>query len=503
MTRTRIDAGIIVAYQDGEHRILRDGCVVIEGNSVVHVGPSYDGPVDETIDARNRIITPGLINTHTHLSESPLDKSMLEDIGSRQWSMSGLAEMLPARGAAIDAEGRRQSVDYSMAELIRTGTTTVMEIGGIGDYVAEASEKAGLRAYIGNGYRSGRWITYDGKRMSYEWNEATGWKGFKAALAFNERIDGTANGRLKGFLSPAQVDTCTADLLKESAEAAKSLGVPLALHVSQSVFEFDEMVQRHGLTPVEWLESIGFLNKHCILGHVIMPAGNSWVQFAGDDLAILARYDASVAHNVWVFARRGIAMESYPRYLAAGVNMCLGTDTAPQSMIEALRWTAVLGKITNRNTQTSTASDVFNSATLSAAKMLGRDDLGRIAAGAKADLLFWRADSMFMAPLRDPIKNIVYSATPEDLASVMIDGAFVQRDGELLTVDEEAVVRGLQEAGDRMWAKIGHAGETERDMLFGPQTGETFVPPPGHWSLRTADELAPQTFVPFEEPPPA
>lgn len=475
MTRKRIDAGIIVAFQDGEHRILRDGSIVVDGNTIMSVGPRSDAPVDEVIDARDKLVAPGYINTHTHLTESPLDKSMLEDIGSRQFSMSGLAEMLPARGAAIDNDARHASVDYSMAELIRTGTTTVMEIGGHGDYTAEAVDRAGLRAYVANGYRSGRWLTRDGKKMTYEWNEEAGVKGFQAALDFIDRIDGTANGRVNGFLSPAQIDTCTESLLRDSARAAKERKLPIALHVSQSVFEFDEIVQRHGKTPVEWLESIDFLNEHCILGHVILTAGNSWVQFDGDDLSILARHDASVAHNVWVFARRGIVMESFPAYLKAGVNMCLGTDTAPQSMIEALRWTAVLGKVTSRNTQKSTAADVFNAATLNGAKMLQRDDLGRISAGAKADLLFWHTDSMFMAPLRDPIKNLVFSATSEDLASVMIDGDWVMTDGRVLHVDEAAVTKTLQEAGERMWANIG----------------------PGHWANRTADELAPQTFADF------
>jgi cytosine/adenosine deaminase-related metal-dependent hydrolase len=475
VARVRIDAGMIVAWQDGEHRILRDGCVVVEGNSVVFVGKAYDQPVDETIDARDALLTPGFINTHTHLSESPLDKSMLEDVGSRQFSMSGLAELLPARGAAIDEAGRRAAVDYSMAELIRTGTTTVMEIGPIGAYTADAAERAGIRAYIADGYRSGKWITYDGKKMSYEWDEPAGFAGFRRATDLIERLNGRANDRIRGFLSPSQVDTCTEELLRESADAATSLAVPLALHVSQSVFEFDAIIQRHGLTPVEWLESIGFLNERCILGHVILTAGNSWVQYDGDDLAILARHGASVAHNVWVFARRGIAMESFPRYLDAGVNMCLGTDTAPQSMIEALRWTAVIGKIMRRNTGKATAADVFNAATRNAARMLGRGDLGRIAPGAKADLLRWRTDSMFMAPLRDPIKNLVYSATPDDLHSVMIDGAWVMRDGVVLTVDEAKVASRLQEAGDRMWANVG----------------------PGDWANRSADELAPQTFADF------
>jgi len=477
MSLTRIDAGIIVGFQDNEHRILRDGCVVIDGNEIVHVGKDYDGAVDNVIDARNRMITPGYINTHTHLSESPLDKSFLEDVGSRQFSMSGLPEMLPIRSAAIDEEARRASIDYSMAELIRTGTTTVMEIGGHGDYTADAAEKAGLRAYIANGYKSGRWLTRDSKRVTYEWNEENGWTGFKSAVDFIERMKGRANDRIRGFLSPAQIDTCTEELLRESRKASDDMQVPLALHTSQSVFEFDEIVGRHGKTPVEWLESIDFLSEWNILGHVILTAGNSWVQFDGDDLSILARHNASVAHNVWVFARRGIVMESYPAYLAAGVNMCLGTDTAPQSMIEALRWTAVLGKVTSRNTQKSTARDVFNSATLSGAKMLHRDDLGRISAGAKADLLFWRMDGMFMAPLRDPIKNLVFSATSEELADVMIDGDWVMQDGAVSHVDEASVTRELQAAGERMWANIG----------------------PGDWQNRSTDELAPPSFADWME----
>lgn len=477
MSRTRIDAGMVVAFQDNEHRILRDGCVVVDGNEVIYVGKNYGEPVDQVIDARNRLVTPGYINTHTHLSESPLDKSFLEDVGTRQFSMSGLPEMLPIRGAAIDEEARRTSIDYSMAELIRTGTTTVMEIGGHGDYTAEAAEQAGIRAYIANGYRSGRWLTKDSKRVTYEWDEEAGWTGFKDAVEFIDRINGKAGDRIRGFLSPAQIDTCTEDLLRESRKASDELQVPLALHTSQSVFEFDEIVGRHGKTPVEWLESIDFLSEWNILGHVILTAGNSWVQFGGDDLSILAAHDASVAHNVWVFARRGIVMESYPFYLAAGINMCLGTDTAPQSMIEALRWTAVLGKVTSRDTQKSTARDVFNSATLSGAKMLHRDDLGRISAGAKADMLFWRMDSMFMSPLRDPIKNLVFSATSEELADVMIDGQWVMQDGTVANVDEAKVTGELQAAGERMWENIG----------------------PGDWQNRTADELAPQTFSDFVE----
>ena len=472
--RLRINAKIIVAFQGDEHRVLRDGCVVIDDGEIQHVGKDYDGAVDAVVDAGERVVTPGFINTHCHMAGSPLDKSFIEDVGSRQFYLSGLPTMLRARAGAMTDADREACVDYSVAELIRTGTTTVMELGGMGNYVADAVEQAGLRAYIGDMYASASWVS-DGKQVGYEWDEARGLDGFKRAVALVERIDGRANDRIRGFISPAQIDTCTEELLRLSSRASEDMQIPLALHTSQAVFEFQEIVRRHGLTPVEWLESIDFLSDRCILGHVMYPAGHSWVNFAGDDLAILAKHKASVAHAAWVFARRGVAMESFPAYLNAGVNVCLATDTCPQSMIEAMRWSAVVGKIMIRQTELSTAADAFNAATLNASKMLHRDDLGRILVGAKADLLFWDASSMSMVPLRDPIKNIVYNATAQDLRDVMIDGEWVMRDGQVLNVDERAVSNALQQAGERVWSSVN------------PEVAES------------ADELSPPTFADFEQ----
>ena len=184
--RIRINARMIVAYQDGEHRILSNGCLVITDNEITHVGDTYDGPVDVTIEAGDRVVTPGLINTHTHLAGSPLDKSFLEDIGSRQFYLSGLPVMLKARAGAMGPAEQQACVDYSMAELIRTGTTTVMEMGPIGDYVADAAEKAGLRAYIANMYASARWIAPESKQVDYAWDEAAGLAGFEQAVALVE-----------------------------------------------------------------------------------------------------------------------------------------------------------------------------------------------------------------------------------------------------------------------------------------------------------------------------
>lgn len=317
MVRTVVRAGHVIAFQDGGHRHLQDGVVVIEDDRITHVGSGeFDGQADEFIDARDKIVTPGFINTHTHLSESPLDRSFVEDRGPRNFYLSGLFEFLTARDGAITDQARRASVAASMPELIRTGTTTVVEMGRHGQYVAEQAEKAGLRAYIGEFYRSGRWYTKDGKSVQYEWSPDDGAAAMQHAVNFIKEVDGRANGRIKGFLTPVQVDTCSEALLRRSREMATELKVPLALHVSQSVPEFQEMVRRNGCSPVEWLEKIGFLGNDVILGHVIMPGGSSWTNYHADDVGILADTGTNVAHAVWVFARRGIAMESYSKYLA-------------------------------------------------------------------------------------------------------------------------------------------------------------------------------------------
>jgi cytosine/adenosine deaminase-related metal-dependent hydrolase len=475
MPVTMIRASHIIAFQDGGHRHLKNGVVVYEDGTIRHVGQGYDGPVDEVIEAEGKVVTPGFINTHAHLSESPLDKSFVEDRGPRQFYLSGLFEFLSARDGAITQAARHASIAYSMPELLRTGTTTIMEIGRYGDVVAEHAARCGIRAYIGQGYRSGRWFTADGRTVDYEWAEDDGLGAFNEAVQFIERVDGRENGRLKGFLTPMQVDTCSKALLRRSADASRDLKVPLALHVSQSVPEFIEMTQRNGCTPIEWLQKIDFLSERCILGHCIIPGESSWANYHADDIGILADTGANVAHAVWVFARRGIAMESFARYQKRGVNMTIATDTCPQSMIEAMRWTSVVSKIMDRQTQVATAADVFNAATLNGAKALGRDDLGRIAPGAKADLLIWHSDSLFMTPMRDPIRNLVFSATAEDLQTSIVDGRIVMQDGVVPGYDPVELGRAVQAGAEAMWE--------------GMKTHD--------WAKRDIETLSPSSYPPF------
>ncbi len=470
---TLIKAAHIIAFDGVRHRHLRDGVVVYEGDTITYVGKRYNGEVQHVVDAANGVVTPGFVNTHIHMAGSPLDKSFVEDRGNRNFFNSGLFEMLPARSAAQDMEATRTSIDFSMIELLHSGTTTAVELGPTPDYTAEQAVRLGLRTYVGTMFRSGRWFTDDGRTVKYEWNEKAGIASLERAAAWIEANDETHDGLVKGILSPSQVDTCTEELLRRTRDAAGRLGVPVTLHVSQSVNEFQEMVRRHGRSPIEWLDDIGFLAPDIILGHAIIVAGGSWAQYAGNDIGLMARSGCTVAHSPWVFARRGIALESFSRYQQAGINLSLGTDTAPQSMIEAMKFAAVISKIIDRQTEVATAADVFNAATLGGAKALSRNDLGRIAKGAKADLVIWEGDSLWMAPLRDPIRNIVFSAQAADVKTVIINGRCVMRDGVVSHgPGVSTIARELHAAGERMWP--------------GMKAGD--------WAGRGVDELSPQSF---------
>jgi cytosine/adenosine deaminase-related metal-dependent hydrolase len=308
---------------------------------------------------------------------------------------------------------------------------------------------------VGLAFRSGRWLTRDGRRVEWEWDEEQGRRGLAQAIEIHKKYDGAHGDLVRCFFSPAQVDTCTPELLQASKRAADERQRPWQLHTSQSVVEFNEMLGRHGRTPVAWLRDLGVLGPSAILGHAIVIGGSSWTNYPSGDVAIMADAGCSVAHAVWVFARRGVVMESFASYRRAGVNMSLGTDTNPQSVIEAMRWAAVVSKIVERNTEATTAAHVFDAATLGGARALGRDDLGRIAPGAKADLVLWKGASWGMTPLRDPVKNIVYNATAEDVDRVWVDGRLVVDGGRVRAADERAILAALQAGGERMWPRMG------------------------------------------------
>ena len=245
----------------------------------------------------------------------------------------------------------------------------------------------GIRTYACPMVQSGHWYTTNGRDHLYEWYEEKGFENLERSLEMIDDAIAHPSGRLHGMVGPAQADTCTEEMFRRCRDAAEARGIPLQTHAAQSVMEHREMIRRHGKTPIEWLDDIGALGPGTLLGHAINIDRHPWVNHhEHKDLERLARSGATVVHCPRAFAQWGDMMRSLGGYRAAGVNMALGTDCYPHDMVEEMRIAGLLSKVASGHVDLLTTDAVFETATLGAARALGREDLGRIAAGAKADL---------------------------------------------------------------------------------------------------------------------
>jgi cytosine/adenosine deaminase-related metal-dependent hydrolase len=248
---------------------------------------------------------------------------------------------------------------------------------------------------------------------------------------------------------PYQLDACTPELLAEAKQTACDLGVPVHLHAAQSLSEFHDCLHRHGKTPVQLLDSVGFLDERTILTHLLYTSlheASGSPRGDASDLHIVASSGATVAHCPVVYARRNRILASFDRYRDQGINVGLGTDTFPQDMIEEMRWAALGCKWIDRDANRGTARNVFNAATLGGAQALGRSDIGRLAPGAKADIIIVDLHNLHTGPVDDPIKTLVYAAAGGDVETVIVDGRTVLVGGKAPGIDEAALLRSVRAA---------------------------------------------------------
>lgn len=450
----------------GAHVYRRDIDLAFTGNEITYLGPDYDGPVDETVDGQGRFVMPGLINLHSHPSTEPSYKGIREEHGVPEMYMTGLYERLAA--FHLDEDGQRAGAEVAYAELLASGVTTLCDLSFEYDGWIELIARSGLRGYLAPGYASARWRLENAHELKYDWDEAVGRKGFDRALTLIDQAERHASGRLRGIVFPAQIDTCSEELLRDSAAQALDAGLPITTHVSQSVIEFNEIIQRHGKTPVQWAAEIGLLGPNAILGHAIFLDSHSTLRWHSDrDLGLLAETGATVAHCPTPFARYGDTLEDFGRYLRAGIAMGLGTDTSPHNLLEEMRWAAVLARIAAHHIQTVSTADIFHAATVGGATALGRDDLGRLAPGMKADIVLADLDHPDMRPARDPLRSLVYTAAERAVRDVYVDGIKVVADGRVLTLDRADAAGRLTEAQQRMIDAVpGHdyAGRTAQQI---------------------------------------
>jgi 5-methylthioadenosine/S-adenosylhomocysteine deaminase len=466
-------AAWVVAWDDARasHVYRRDIDVAIQDAEIVFLGKNFAGTADMEIDCARRLVLPGLVNIHTHPTTEPLRKGITDETRSPGFWHSSLYEFLTVFNN--DRDGSIAAMQVALAELLMSGVTTVVDLSIPFDGWIDTLAQSGIRAVAAPMFRDARWFTKNGHELDYAWDKKAGREGFDRARRLIDLANQHPSGRLSGVICPAQIDTCSPELIRDAYDYANERRLPLQIHASQSVNEFHEMFRRHGKTPIAWLHAIGALGRQTIIGHGIFLDHHPWLHWpTRGDLGLLRDTGATVAHCPTVFMRRGIAMNTFGEYARQGVNLGIGTDTYPHNFLEEMRSAFTISRTVAGTVDDVSTVDIFNAATLGGARALLRDDIGCLKVGAKADLVLVDIKHPSMMPMREPIRSLLYVAADRAVRDVYVDGMRVVADGRAVNIDYEAAAEALEEA-------------QKRSMKGVPRLD---------WAGRTADQLAPMVL---------
>ena len=344
--------------------------------------------------------------------------------------------LLPLTGIAareLTPEELRAVTALGMIDLLKGGSTTVLDMWHHGQEVFfDVAREVGLRTAGAPSIMSSSnsRLGPDGYPVWDFGNDGRAQLAKSIALfkARDEGLDGLA----QVAIGPHATDTCLPELLRECRKAADNLGCILTTHFAQTAQALALLRKRYGMGAAEYARDTGLLGERVILAH----AGCA----TDEELAVLAASGTHVANCAVSFAREGRNFP-YARFSNAGVSMGIGTDSYGMDIIAELRVTGLLPKNFFRKAHVGTAHQLMRAGTLAGAHTLGRRGLGRLQAGAKADLLVFDLFKPHLQPVWDPVKNLIWKGHAGDIVFTMVHDEPVVRDGKLLNADEGAIMR--------------------------------------------------------------
>lgn len=408
----------VILTMDGADTLYEDGYLAVQGDTIQAVGPSeelkesrYAGY--EVRDCRGKIVMPGMINTHNHLSMMVF-RSLADDVPDRLKRY-----LFPLEQNAMNREMAAAGAAYAFAELLLGGVTTVYDAYYFEDDVAKEAEKAGIRAVLSetvlcNPSPSAK-EPYGGIPYTREFVKK--WKGHP-------------------LITPAvnchAIYTNDGEHLKECHQIARENDVIFCMHVAEMGYEQEGCLKEHGMTPVAYLDSLGVLDDRFLAAHSINLDKN--------DLEIYARRGVKVSYNAGSNAKGAKGVAPIVKMREKGITVSLGTD-GPMSgnTIDILTQLPLVGKVQklfNRDRSLFPAKEILKLATMGGAKALGMENsIGSLEAGKKADLIIFETDSVNMQPIYDYYSVIVYSANPSNVETTMVNGQIVMDKRQLKTMD--------------------------------------------------------------------
>src|SRR5687767_9271788 len=456
----------------GDPPALERADVLVEGDRITAVGARLSRPpADGDIDASGFIVTPGLVNTHTHGHNN-----LLRGLAGR-WTLEDLLNHGPALNSNRTVEDHYLSAAIGAIEMLKTGCTTAYDLfmaipaPSVEDVeaIARAYTDVGMRAMLAPAVAD--IVFYEvvpglmdllpkelRKRVESIQAAPTA-ELLRLSAETIRRVHGT--GRIRIALAPTIPTQCTDEFLEGCARLAREHGVGVHTHLSESKIQAVTAQRRWGKTAVARLEEVGLLGPNFVGAHSV------WL--TEDDMRRVAGAGGAVAHNPASNLRLGSGIAAVREMLDAGVTVGIGCDGSMssdnQNLFEAMRIAGLVGNVRfpHDTARWLTAADVWRMATAGGAKALGFGaDLGAIEPGRKADLVLLRAD--VLRPLNDVMGSLVYVETGAAVDTVLVDGRVVVRGGRVLTVDEDRLRARAQEAADRIRVKNAAAWTFAAEM---------------------------------------
>ncbi|MBU3076609.1 amidohydrolase family protein [Sphingomonas quercus] len=438
-------------------RIRDDMALAVVGDRIAAIGDTdallKAHPGAETYDGRGKVLLPGLVNCHAHLSAT-LERGFNEDFG-----FPNSAKLAVRPSSLLSPEEAVLMCVVGALEAIRTGTTTLVE--NVADIAPHAAALAGsgLRMVFAEAVRDSDNVAGPmapaGLAASVRpvFSQASREQGMARIEALHSRWHGAEQGRISVFPAAALSETSSPELLRAIRAFADKHGLGYTIHLSQSVAEVDFMKRWHGMSPVAFLDRHGFLGPRLFAAHCrYVDAG---------DIALLARTRTVVSHQANMAANRGV-IPPIPALRAAGVAIANGTDNNTNDLFSVMR-TALLTERVRRDDPfpgvLPQPEDVLQDATLSGAQALGMQaQIGSLEVGKKADLIVVDTMRAHLVPYGRFLSALIHNGQPSDVESTMVDGRFVMRDRKVLTLDEADIVARADAIGRRIWDKVRAAG---------------------------------------------
>lgn len=405
---------------------IKKGSILLEDDRISSIEENLSTKdADTVIDGEGKVLIPGLVNTHTHLSMSLL-RGLADDLVLETW----LNDYIWPTEANLDGKLCYVGAKLACAEMIKSGTTTFNDMYFYMDHVAQAVDESGIRGNITHG-------------MLDQGDEEKRRAEYKESLRIIDKCHNTADGRIKVSLGPHAPYTCSTELLSWVRKKASQLGVRIHIHVSETEFEVKNIIDTYDARPFEYLDNINFLDQDVLAAHTVWPSNN--------EMDIIKERGVNISHNPVSNMKLASGISPVAKMLDKGINVSLGTDGAASNnnmdMLEEMKIAALGQKVNTFDPTVLKADDVFKMATIGGATALGlSDELGTIEVSKKADLILVNMKAPHLAPYRHPISHLVYAANGGDVDTVICNGQILMKGRELLTLDEKAVLEEAEEA---------------------------------------------------------